>query len=118
MDVLGIFYGHPGIFVLPSHRAIAIARDEGYTARMLPGVSSQDYLFADLTIDPALPNGWMTQDATEVVLRGKQLQPDVHNVILQVGAIAVHTTDYEVCNKFTPARTIATFLCLSIEISV
>lgn len=29
-NVLGIFYGHPGAFVSPTRRAIAIARDEGY----------------------------------------------------------------------------------------
>src|SRR5688572_19563545 len=33
-------YGHPGIFVYPSHAAIARARHEGHEARMLPAVSS------------------------------------------------------------------------------
>jgi precorrin-2 methylase len=31
------FYGHPGVFVYPSHEAIRRARSEGYTAKMLPG---------------------------------------------------------------------------------
>ena len=37
LTVVGVFYGHPGVFVNPSHRAIAIARREGYQAMMLPG---------------------------------------------------------------------------------
>ena len=29
LHVVGIFYGHPGVFVLPSHRAIQIALKQG-----------------------------------------------------------------------------------------
>ena len=50
---VGILYGHPGVFVNPSHRAIYIARSEGYFAKMLPGISAEDCLYADLGIDPA-----------------------------------------------------------------
>ena len=46
--VVGVFYGHPGVFVNPSHRALAIANSEGFEAVMLPGVSAEDCLFADL----------------------------------------------------------------------
>lgn len=28
-NVVAVFYGHPGVFVLPSHRAIQIAQKEG-----------------------------------------------------------------------------------------
>src|SRR5690606_15542218 len=35
-------YGHPGVFVYPSHESIRRARAEGYPARMLPAVSSED----------------------------------------------------------------------------
>ncbi|PWK54211.1 SAM-dependent methyltransferase [Pleionea mediterranea] len=50
--VVGAFYGHPGVFVNPSHKAIKKARDEGYEAKMLPGISAEDCLYADLGIDP------------------------------------------------------------------
>ncbi len=53
--VVGVFYGHPGVFVNPSHRAISIARNEGHEAIMLPGVSAEDCLFADLLVDPSRP---------------------------------------------------------------
>src|SRR5207249_370834 len=44
-------YGHPGVFVYPSHEAIRRARAEAYPAEMLPGVSAEDCLVADLGID-------------------------------------------------------------------
>ncbi|KAG6333292.1 hypothetical protein ID866_5800 [Astraeus odoratus] len=94
-NVLGIFYGHPGVFVSPSHRAIAIAQDEGFQAKMLPGISAEDYLFADLKFDPALP-GCMTQEATAVVVQKKKLDPSVHNIIWQVGGVGVHDMVFDV----------------------
>jgi hypothetical protein len=51
--VVGVFYGHPGVFVNPSHRAIAIAISEGYDTLMLPGVSAEDCLFVEIGIDVA-----------------------------------------------------------------
>jgi uncharacterized protein YabN with tetrapyrrole methylase and pyrophosphatase domain len=94
-DVLGIFYGHPGVFVSPTHRAIAIAREEGYKARMLPGISAEDCLFADLGIDPAI-NGCVTHEATELLMRDRALNPSVHNIIWQVGGVGVTTMVFDV----------------------
>src|ERR1700691_513144 len=51
--VCAVFYGHPGIFVWPSYRAIQLARKEGHRAYMLPAVSSLDCLFADVGFDPS-----------------------------------------------------------------
>lgn len=84
--VVGVFYGHPGVFVSPSHRAIAIARQEGYYAKMLAAVSAEDCLFADIGFDPALP-GCQTLEATDLLLRGRQLLPDHHLIIWQVGVV-------------------------------
>src|SRR5205085_11822477 len=44
------FYGHPGVFVYPSHESIRRARSEGFSAKMLPGISAEDCLFADMGI--------------------------------------------------------------------
>ena len=49
-----VCYGHPGVFVYPSHESIRQARVEGFEARMLPGVSAEDCLFADLGVDPGI----------------------------------------------------------------
>jgi precorrin-3B methylase len=51
-QVCGAFYGHAGVFAWPPHKAIEIARAEGYRAHMEPGVSAEDCLYADLGIDP------------------------------------------------------------------
>lgn len=92
-SVLGIFYGHPGFFVFPSHRAIAIAREEGYEAKMLPGVSSEDYLYADLGIDPFIA-GCMSHEANTLLIKNQPLDPTVHHVILQVGIVCVENMNF------------------------
>jgi uncharacterized protein YabN with tetrapyrrole methylase and pyrophosphatase domain len=78
------YYGHPGIFVTPSHRSIKIARQEGFNARMLPAVSSLDCLFCDLGIDPSA--GCQMFEATDLLLRRRQLDPSGHTILWQVAA--------------------------------
>ena len=97
-DVLGIFYGHPGVFVSPSHLAIAKARQEGYKAKMLPGVSAEDYMFADLGFDPSI-YGCMTCEATELLIRNRSLNPAVTNIIWQVGAVGVADMVFDVSEQ-------------------
>jgi len=83
-------YGHPGVFVYPSHEAIRRARAEGHTARMLPGISAEDCLFADLEIDPAL-QGIRSYEATDFLVSGRPVDPTSGLVLWQVGAIGVAT---------------------------
>lgn len=80
------FYGHPGVFVLPSHVAIQRARSEGYEARMLPGISAEDCLFADLGIDPAT-NGCQAFEATDFVIHQRKLDPSSSVILWQIGAV-------------------------------
>ncbi len=84
--VVAVFYGHPGIFVLSTHRAVRIARREGHRARMRPGVSALDCLCADLGVDPAQP-GMQTFEATDMLLRGRRLDTTLHVVLWQVGLV-------------------------------
>ena len=51
--VCGVFYGHPGVFVQAPNKAIEQARLEGFPARMEPGISSEDCLYAGVGIDHA-----------------------------------------------------------------
>jgi hypothetical protein len=85
-DVCALFYGHPGVYVAPSHDAVARARAEGFPARMLPGISSEDCLFADLGVDPA-DRGWQSFDATDFLLRGYEPDPSAALVLWQVDAL-------------------------------
>src|SRR4029077_10028904 len=84
--VCALFYGHPGVFVTPSHNAIAIARQEGYDAVMLPAVSAEDCLYADLGVDPSIP-GLQIYEATDLLLRRRRLDPNVNVILFQVGCI-------------------------------
>ena len=84
--VVGVFYGHPGVFVNPSHRALAIVALEGYEGQMLPGVSAEDCLFADLGIDPSR-QGCQTLEATDLILRDRTLATDCHVILFQVGSV-------------------------------
>jgi hypothetical protein len=84
--VCAAFYGHPGIFVTPSHEAIRRARAEGYPARMLPAVSAESCLIADLGVDPG-EAGWQSYEATKLLLGGHRLDPTAAVVLWQVDAI-------------------------------
>ncbi len=84
--VVGVYYGHPGIFVLSSHRAIKIARREGYQAIMRAGISALDTLCADLGVDPSQP-GMQTFEATDMLIRSRIPDTSLHVVLWQVGLI-------------------------------
>jgi uncharacterized protein YabN with tetrapyrrole methylase and pyrophosphatase domain len=86
LDTCVAFYGHPGVFVQPTHAAIALARSEGFHAMMLPGISALDCLSADLGIDITI-GGCQSVGATDLLLRKRQLVPESHVVIWQVGLI-------------------------------
>lgn len=86
--VCAAFYGHPGVGATPGHEAIRQARAEGYAARMLPGVSAEDCLFADLGLDP-LADGCQSFEATGFLLRRHRPDPAVPLILWQIGAIGV-----------------------------
>jgi hypothetical protein len=86
--VVGVFYGHPGVFVSPTHRTINIALKEGYAATMLPGISAEDCLFADLNIDPSHP-GCLTYEATDLLVAKRLLIPSSRLILFQVGCVGI-----------------------------
>jgi len=77
--VCAAFYGHPGVVVAPGHEAIRQARSEGYEAVMLPGVSAEDCLFADLGVNPG-DDGLQTYKANDFLLRPRTI--DVHTPLV------------------------------------
>lgn len=92
--VCAAFYGHPGVFVLPSHDAIRQARSEGFEATMLPGISAEDCLFADLGVDPA-EAGCQSYEATRFLERRPTIEPRAALVLWQIGVVgtANHTAE-------------------------
>lgn len=79
-------YGHPGVCARAGHEAVRLARREGYRARMLPGVSCEDCLFADLGVDPAL-HGMQSHEATLFLERAMTWDPRAAVLLWQVGLL-------------------------------
>lgn len=93
LDVCAVFYGHPGVFVNPSHEAIAAAKKLGYPARMLPAVSAEDCLVADLGVDPG-EAGWQSYEATDFLMHRRVVDTSTPLVLWQISMIgAWHTLD-------------------------
>jgi uroporphyrin-III C-methyltransferase len=88
LDVCVVLYGHPGVFAKPAHDAIRELRADGYEAQMLPGVSAEDCLFADLGIDPG-HYGCQSYEATDFLLRRRIVDRRSTLVLWQVGAIGI-----------------------------
>jgi precorrin-6B methylase 1 len=86
LRVCAVFYGHPGVFVYPSHEAVKRARAEGYAAVMLPGVSAEDCLFADLGIDPAT-TGCQSYEATDFLFNARRFDASSVLVLWQIGIL-------------------------------
>jgi uncharacterized protein YabN with tetrapyrrole methylase and pyrophosphatase domain len=84
--VCAAFYGHPGVFSLPPHEAVRRARDEGFEAEMLPGISAEDCLFADLGVDPA-EAGCQSYEATRFLERRPAIEPRAALVLWQIGVV-------------------------------
>ena len=86
LAVCAAFYGHPGVFVDPSHEAVKQARAEGYPARMLPAVSSEDCLVADLGFDPGTW-GLQSFEATSFLLFARRIDPTVPLLLWQISVV-------------------------------
>jgi uncharacterized protein YabN with tetrapyrrole methylase and pyrophosphatase domain len=88
LAVCVVLYGHPGVFVAPSDAAIRRARAEGFHARMLPGVSAEDCLFADLGVDPAA-SGCQSYEATNFLLHRRSFDTSTPLLLWQVAGVGV-----------------------------
>lgn len=82
--VCAAFYGHPGVFAWPAHKAIEIARSENYLAHMEPGVSAEDCLYADLGIDPG-KYGCQHYEASQLMLYRRKVDASAYLILWQVG---------------------------------
>jgi len=86
LRVCAVFYGHPGVLSLPAHEALRQAHLEGFNARMLPGVSFLDCLFADLGLDPGL-EGCLSYEATDFLLRRRPFEVHTPLILSQIALI-------------------------------
>ena len=80
-------YGHPSVFAkLITQSAIEKARKEGFKARILPGISAEDCLFAELCIDPG-DRGCQSFEATNFLVYKRKFDTFCHLILWQIGLI-------------------------------
>ena len=79
-------YGHPGVFAWATHESVRRARAEGYDARMLPAISAEDCLFADLGVDPA-DHGCQSYEATDFLVHARLLDLTSALILWQIGVV-------------------------------
>lgn len=83
-------YGHPAVFAQPALDAVKQAKKKGYFAKILPAISAEDCLFADLLIDPG-SCGCQSFEATDLLIHSRQFDTKSHLVLWQVGVIGALT---------------------------
>jgi uncharacterized protein YabN with tetrapyrrole methylase and pyrophosphatase domain len=83
-----VLYGHPCVFALP-----AIYIDEKLDKskcdfKILPGISAEDCLYADLMIDPG-QKGCQSYEATDFLIYQRKVDVRSHLILWQVGVIGL-----------------------------
>jgi Tetrapyrrole (Corrin/Porphyrin) Methylases len=86
LRVCAVSYGHPGVFADPFHEAVRQLRKEGFQAEMLPAVSAEDCLIAELGVDPAA-GGCRSYEATDFLIYRRGLDTTSALLLWQIGAI-------------------------------
>jgi uncharacterized protein YabN with tetrapyrrole methylase and pyrophosphatase domain len=85
-----VLYGHPTILAKPALDAVLQARAEGYYTKIIPAISSEDCLFADLMINPG-QDGCLSFETTDFLIHRRIPNPSSHLVLWQVGIIGALT---------------------------
>jgi uncharacterized protein YabN with tetrapyrrole methylase and pyrophosphatase domain len=85
-NVAAAYYGHPGVFAFPPHESIRVARERGYISRMLPGISAEDCLVAELGVDPAA-DGLQSYEATDFIVSRRSIDAKVPLILWQAGLV-------------------------------
>ena len=105
--VCAAFYGHPGVFVYPTHKVVERLSAEGYHAVMEPGISAEDCIVADLGIDPG-NTGCQALEATQFLFYQHQLDVSSLVILWQVGLSGDHLLNTLDLDKINPALQVLT----------
>jgi hypothetical protein len=87
--VVAAFSGHPAVYCGPVLPALAAARAEGFSARMVPGISCLDWLLADCCDLLGQWAGRSVYEATDFLLRPRTFDPGLPLILLQPGVVGV-----------------------------
>ena len=85
------FYGHPGVLVSATRNAVRQVRRSGRPARVVPGISAEACLYADLDLDPGV-NGVQSFEATDFLLYRRRTDPTSALILSQIGVLGDVTT--------------------------
>ncbi len=85
-DLCVAFYGHAGVLTYPAWESIRRARATGRRARMLPAISTEDSLFADLGLD-IVRAGLQSFEATRFLYYRYNFDPCAGLLLWQVGGL-------------------------------
>jgi uroporphyrin-III C-methyltransferase len=96
-----VFYGHPGVLVEATHATIRQLRVEGYPARMVPAVSADGCLYADLLLNPG-DRGLQSHETSRFVYNDRDWDPHTPLILWQVGVFG--RTDWTARPQPDPAR--------------
>ncbi|MDR3490819.1 MAG: SAM-dependent methyltransferase [Gammaproteobacteria bacterium] len=83
-----VMYGHPTVFAQPALYATNMAIQNGYNAVIMPGISSEDCLYADLRIDPG-SCGCQSFEATDFIIYRRVYDSSSHLILWQSSVIGV-----------------------------
>jgi len=102
LHVCAVFYGHPSMLAIPGLNAVLQAKKEGIYARILPGISAEACLFADLLINPG-SCGWQSFETTDFLINSRKHDPNCHLILWQADVIGTLTnpTSHDNCNGLT-----------------
>lgn len=103
-----VIYGHPCVYSSPGLNAAKQAKAEGFYSKILPGISAEACLFADLMINPG-DIGYQSFEATDFLLHKKKFNPSCHLILWQADAIESRT-NYTHENE-NGIKLLATYLC-------
>lgn len=95
-NICVVLEGHPTVFAQPALDAAIQARQANYLTRILPGISAEDYLFAELQIDPGSA-GCQSYEATDFLIHQRAFDGCSHLILWQVSVIGMlgHNPDHE-----------------------
>jgi uncharacterized protein YabN with tetrapyrrole methylase and pyrophosphatase domain len=91
------FFGHPVMLTGPVPQILRTCREEGHEVEVLPGVSMQDCLYADLGVDPG-QGGCQSFDSTDFLIHRRRYDPTSHLILWQIGAIGCLASESRNCS--------------------
>lgn len=85
-NVCVAFYGHPAVLVYATRQTVKMVKAKGLPARIVPAISTEACLYADLALDPGL-HGVQSYEATDFLLRKRKIDPTSALILWQIGVL-------------------------------